>query len=90
MDEPLDINQRKKCPALDFSDDKESNNSDSITRLTKIHEDSGEENIESERLLAKIPKCQEVEKIVNKFHLFPGCCPTDSEKVRQVPYTSEF
>jgi len=64
LDEPLEINQRKKCPALDFSDDKESNNSDSITRLTKIHEDSGEENIESERV--------------------------DSEKVRQVPYTSEF
>lgn len=46
---------RKKCPALDFSEDKCSQDSDSLTRLTKIHEDSGEENLESERTQKELP-----------------------------------
>ena len=40
---------KAKCLALDFSEDNLSGNSDSLTRLTKIHEDSGEEYLESDR-----------------------------------------
>lgn len=45
----LDMNSREICPALDFSRSDSSQLSDSASRLTKIKEDSREQDPETER-----------------------------------------